>query len=154
MRRRHNGFILIMGIDGNRCRPGQIGSNVMSEPNDKNNNQGGWKWLPSSLKAASPANPSREDWQGLMTGKRLSLDFVSRRAESCFHLYCTLGQHDFTLISEMPDAEAASMLALVAAGGGGIENTVTMQAFTTAEAKTLFVRAGKLAGSFKPMGAS
>ncbi len=69
------------------------------------------------------------------------------------HLYFTLGQHDFTVISEMPDAQAASMVALVATGGGGIENTVTMQAFTTAEAKTLFERAGKIAGAYKPMGA-
>jgi hypothetical protein len=39
-------------------------------------------------------------------------------------------------------------------GGGGIENTVTTQAFTTAEAKALFERAGKIAGSYKPMGAA
>jgi hypothetical protein len=31
---------------------------------------------------------------------------------------------------------------------------VTTQAFTTAEAKDLFERAGKLVGSYKPMGAS
>src|SRR5499427_10412565 len=60
------------------------------------------------------------------------------------NLYFTLGQHDFMVISEMPDAQAASVLAFVASGGGGIENSVTTQAFTTAEAKTLFERAGKL----------
>jgi uncharacterized protein with GYD domain len=70
------------------------------------------------------------------------------------NLYFTLGQHDFIVISEMPDAQAASVLAFVAAGGGGIENSVTTQAYTTAEAKTLFERAGKIAGSYKPMGAS
>ncbi len=32
------------------------------------------------------------------------------------HLYFTMGQHDFLVISEMPDARAASVLALVAAG--------------------------------------
>ena len=83
---------------------------------------------------------------------------ISRLCEQAggklIHLYFTLGQHDFTVVSEMPDAQAASMLALVAAAGGGIENTVTMQAFTTAEAKALFERAGKIAGSYKPMGAS
>src|SRR6266851_2640505 len=70
------------------------------------------------------------------------------------HLYFTLGQYDFTLISEMPDAQAASMISFVAAAGGGIESTVTTQAFTTKEAKALFERAGKIAGSYKPMGAS
>jgi uncharacterized protein with GYD domain len=70
------------------------------------------------------------------------------------HLYFTLGQYDFTVISEMPDAQAASMISLVAAAGGGIESTVTTQAFTTTEAKALFERAGKIAGSYKPMGAS
>jgi uncharacterized protein with GYD domain len=68
-------------------------------------------------------------------------------------LYFTLGQHDFMVIADMPDAQAASVLAFVASGGGGIENSVTTQAFTTAEAKALFERAGKIAGAYKPMGA-
>jgi hypothetical protein len=54
----------------------------------------------------------------------------------------------------MPDAKAASTLAFVAAGGGGIEGSVTTQAFTTAEAREMFAAAGKIAGSYKPMGAS
>jgi len=70
------------------------------------------------------------------------------------HLYFTLGQHDFMVISEMPDAQAATVLAFVASGGGGIENSVTTQAFTSAEAKIVFERAGKIAGAYKPMGAS
>ena len=70
------------------------------------------------------------------------------------HLYFTLGQHDFLVISEMPDAEAASILALIASGGGGIESATTSQAFTSAEAKTVFERAGRIAGAYKPMGAS
>jgi uncharacterized protein with GYD domain len=70
------------------------------------------------------------------------------------NLYFTLGQQDFVVISEMPDAQAATVLAFVASGGGGIENSVTTQAFTTAEAKALFERAGKIAGGYKPMGAS
>ena len=68
-------------------------------------------------------------------------------------LHFTLGQYDFLLMSEMPDAKAAAMLSLVAAGGGGIEGSTTTQAFTTAEAKELFASAGKVAGSYKPMGA-
>src|SRR5947199_10240098 len=40
-------------------------------------------------------------------------------------LYFTLGQYDFMVITDMPDAKAASMLAFVATGGGGIEGSVT-----------------------------
>jgi len=69
-------------------------------------------------------------------------------------LYITLGQYDFLVVSEMPDAKAASVLAFVATGGGGIEGSVTTQAFTTAEARDMFEAAGKLAGSYKPMGAA
>ena len=69
-------------------------------------------------------------------------------------LYYTLGQYDFMVVSEMPDAKAATTLAFVASGGGGIEGSVTTQAFTTAEAKDMFEAAGKIAGSYKPMGAS
>ena len=68
------------------------------------------------------------------------------------HMYLTLGQYDFLVVAEMPDAVSASLLALVAGGGGGIENTVTTQAFTTAESKEMFERAGKIA--YKPMGAA
>ena len=69
-------------------------------------------------------------------------------------LYFTMGRYDFIVISEMPDAQAASLISLVAAAGGGIEGAVTTQAYTTAEAKALFERAGRIAGSYKPMGAS
>ena len=68
------------------------------------------------------------------------------------NLYFTLGQYDFLAIAEMPDAMSASLLSLAAAGGGGVEQTVTTQAFTTAEAKEMFERAGKIA--YKPMGAA
>ena len=69
-------------------------------------------------------------------------------------LYFTLGQYDFIVMAEMPDAQSASVISLVAAGGGGIQDMVATQAFTTAEAKDLFERAGKIAGSYKPMGVS
>jgi uncharacterized protein with GYD domain len=69
-------------------------------------------------------------------------------------LYFTLGQYDFMVVSEMPDAKAMSMLAFVAAGGGGIEGSVTTEAFTTAEARDIFKAAGKIAGSYKPVGAA
>jgi uncharacterized protein with GYD domain len=69
-------------------------------------------------------------------------------------LYFTLGQYDFIVISEMPDAKAASVLAFVATGGGGIEGSVTTQAFTTAEARDMLAAAGRIAGDYRPMGAS
>ncbi len=69
-------------------------------------------------------------------------------------LYFTMGRYDFIVISEMPDAQAASVISLVAAAGGGIEDAVTTQAYTPGEAKALFERAGRIAGSYKPMGAS
>src|SRR5205814_9821766 len=77
---------------------------------------------------------------------------ISRLCEQAggklLHLYFTLGQYDFALISEMPDAQADSMISLVAAAGGGIENTATTQAFTTADAKAVLERAGKRAGAY------
>jgi len=83
---------------------------------------------------------------------------ISRLCEQAggklLHLYFTLGHYDFLVISDMPDAKTASVLSLVAAGGGGIQDVVTTEAFTSAEAKALFERAGKMAGSYKPMGAS
>jgi uncharacterized protein with GYD domain len=92
------------------------------------------------------ANP--EDRQAVISG------LCEQAGGKLIHLFFTLGHHDFTVISEMPDAQAASTLSLVAAAGGGIQDVVTTQAFTTAEAKTLFERAGKIAGSYKPMGSS
>ena len=69
-------------------------------------------------------------------------------------LHFTLGHYDFMLLTEMPDAKAAATISLVAAAGGGIEGTTTTQAFTTAEAKALFASAGKIANTYKPMGAA
>jgi hypothetical protein len=39
-------------------------------------------------------------------------------------------------------------------GGGGIEGSVSTQAYATAEARDIFAAAGKILGSYKPMGAS
>ena len=42
------------------------------------------------------------------------------------------------VIADMPDAQSASVISLVAAGGGGIQDMVTTQTYTTAEARDLF----------------
>jgi uncharacterized protein with GYD domain len=68
------------------------------------------------------------------------------------HAYFTLGQYDYLGTAEFPDAMSATLGVLAGAAGGGIENTVTTQAFTTAEAKEMFERAAKIA--YKPMGAA
>jgi len=68
------------------------------------------------------------------------------------NLYFTTGSYDFAVITEMPDAQTASAVVLAAAARGGIESTAISQAFTPAEARTIFERAGTLAGSYKPMG--
>src|SRR5690348_2404324 len=68
------------------------------------------------------------------------------------NLYFTTGPYDFAVITEMPDAQTASAVVLAAAARGGIEATSISQAFTPAEAKAIFERAGTLAGSYKPMG--
>jgi len=69
-------------------------------------------------------------------------------------LYFTLGEFDFLIVSDMPDAQAAAVIAVAAVGGGGITKSLTTHAFTSAEAKTLFERAGRVVGSYKPMGAA
>jgi len=61
-------------------------------------------------------------------------------------LYFTLGQYDFMVISEMPDAKPPACWRFVATGGGGIEGSVTTQAFTPAEARDMLAAAGKIAG--------
>src|SRR4051812_32308979 len=68
------------------------------------------------------------------------------------NLYFTTGPYDFAVITEMPDIQTASAVVLAAAARGGIEATSISQAFTPTEAKTIFERAGALAGSYKPMG--
>jgi uncharacterized protein with GYD domain len=67
-------------------------------------------------------------------------------------LHFTLGHYDFLVLSDMPNAMAAASISLAASGGGGIQDVVTTQAFTTAEAKSLFEHAGKIRG-YQPMGA-
>src|SRR5262245_39422334 len=105
-------------------------------------------------KGALPANTSRADWQSQKTDTPPFRASASRREENWSRFTDTLGQYDFMVVTEMSDAKAASILAFVATGGGGIEGSVTTQAFTTAEARDMLAAAGKIAGDYKPMGAS
>jgi len=80
--------------------------------------------------------------------------YVSRLCEQAggklLSFYFTLGHYDFLVITEMPDAQTATLLSLAATGGGGTEGVVTTQAFTTAEMKDLYTKAGKI--NYRPMG--
>jgi len=78
-------------------------------------------------------------------------NFCEQAGGRLLSLHFTLGQYDFLVLSDMPNAMAAASLSLAASAGGGIEGSVTTQAFTTAEAKHLFEHAGKIHG-YKPMG--
>jgi uncharacterized protein with GYD domain len=101
---------------------------------------------------------TREYLKGGLTKPEDRQAAISRLCEQAggklLSLYFTMGRYDFLVISEMADAQAASVISLVAAAGGGIEQAVTTQAFTAAEGKALFERAGRIAGAYKPMGAS
>ena len=94
------------------------------------------------------------DWQSRRTGTPPFRGSVEQVGGKLVSLYFTLGQYDFIVVSDMPDAKAVSMLAFVATGGGGRQRSVTTQAFTTGEARDMLPAAGKIAGSYKPMGAS
>ena len=99
---------------------------------------------------------TREYMQGGIAQPEDRQAAISRLCEQAggrlVNLYFTTGPHDFAVIAEMPDAQTTSAVVLAAAARGGIESTAISQAFTPAEAKTIFERAGTLAGSYKPMG--
>jgi uncharacterized protein with GYD domain len=99
---------------------------------------------------------TREYMQGGIAKPEDRQAAISRLCEQAggrlVNLYFTTGPHDFAVIAEIPDAQTASAVVLAAAARGGIESTAISQAFTPAEAKTIFERAGMLAGSYKPMG--
>ena len=99
---------------------------------------------------------TREYLQGGITRPEDRQAAISQLCEQAggrlVNLYFTTGASDFVIVTEMLDAQSVSAAVLAAAARGGIEATAISQAFTTAEAKTIFERAGTLAGSYKPMG--
>ena len=56
----------------------------------------------------------------------------------------------YAYVSRLCEQAGGRLLSLVATGGGGTEGVVTTQAFTTAEMKDLYGKAGKF--DYKPMG--
>lgn len=68
--------------------------------------------------------------------------------------YVTMGEHDFLIVSEADDANSDFLAALMVAGAsGGVSGLKTVQAFTTAEAKTAMEKANKIYAGFQAAGA-
>ena len=68
--------------------------------------------------------------------------------------YVTFGEDDFHVTFELPSAKEAAALALTVAASGGVTDTRTTLAMTTAEAKEAFTAAGDLGGAYRPPGAA
>lgn len=68
--------------------------------------------------------------------------------------YVTFGEYDFLIISEAPDAKAMLSVLAIAGSGGGVSDTKTVLAMTTAEAKEGFTAASQSANQFRSAGQS
>ena len=83
-------------------------------------------------------------------------DAVAKLAASAgaklLNYYLTTGETDWMTIIEAPSAKEVATIVLAAATGGGTSDVVTVEAFTSAEAKQVFAAAGKAAASYKPPG--
>ena len=65
--------------------------------------------------------------------------------------YMTFGEYDWLLIAEGEQEGAATAL-ITALAAGGVTDTKTMLAMTTADMKNAFAKAGAVAASFRPAG--
>ena len=68
--------------------------------------------------------------------------------------YITFGEYDFLIISEAPDAKSILSVLAIAGSGGGVTDTKTVLAMTTAEAKEGFAVAAQSANQFRSAGQS
>jgi uncharacterized protein with GYD domain len=66
--------------------------------------------------------------------------------------YITLGEYDFIITYEAPDPVVAISVLAIAGAGGGVTDTKTVQAISTAEAKQAFEKAGASASKFRSAG--
>ena len=66
--------------------------------------------------------------------------------------YVTMGEYDFMVVTEFPNAIDAISALVVAAGTGGVRNLNTVMAVTTADAKKAEGKARKIMAAFKPAG--
>jgi uncharacterized protein with GYD domain len=77
---------------------------------------------------------------------------MERLGGSLLQYYMTTGEYDWMVISEAPDAETAVAACIAAAGGGGVTDLKTILAWSGADAKAIFEKAGGAARSFKSAG--
>ncbi|MFO1039172.1 MAG: GYD domain-containing protein [Geminicoccaceae bacterium] len=81
---------------------------------------------------------------------------VAKLAEAAgaklLNYYVTTGETDWMTIVEAPNAGVASAVIIGAATGGGVTDVVTVEAFTSADAKNVFALAGKASGAYKAPG--
>lgn len=67
--------------------------------------------------------------------------------------YVTMGEYDFLIVSEAESADTDFLTTLFVAGAsGGVTDLKTVQAFTTADAKSAMERAKAISASFKAAG--
>lgn len=66
--------------------------------------------------------------------------------------YMTFGEYDFIIIYEAPNPVAVMSVLATAGAGGGVTDTKTITAVTTAEAREAFELAKAAAGKFRSAG--
>lgn len=66
--------------------------------------------------------------------------------------YLTTGEYDWLLIVDAPGHDVMVAAAAAATAGGGVGDIKTCAAFSGAEARAIFERAGGVAGGFKSAG--
>ncbi|HXW25611.1 MAG TPA: GYD domain-containing protein, partial [Xanthobacteraceae bacterium] len=66
--------------------------------------------------------------------------------------YLTFGRHDWLVIGEFPNAQAAASAVLAAAAGGSLSDIETTVAMTAQDAAATFKSAGKAAKDFRSAG--
>ncbi len=101
---------------------------------------------------------SRDAIRGMLAKPEDRAEVVAKLAESAggrmLSYYVTFGEDDFHVTFELPGAREAAALALTVAASGGVADTRTTLAMTTAEAKEAFTAAGDLGGAYRPPGAA
>lgn len=70
------------------------------------------------------------------------------------HYYVTTGDSDFLLISEAPGAEVAVAACMAAAAAGAVSDVRTVQAWSSAEFKSVAQKAGEVIGAYRVPGKS
>jgi uncharacterized protein with GYD domain len=66
--------------------------------------------------------------------------------------YLTTGEYDWFIVAEAPSQDVVVAASIIATGGGGVTDIKTSAAWTGPEAKAIFGKARKAAGSFKSAG--